>query len=202
VAAAAGVDRPWQTATVQATTWGLGFFDLDLDGWQDVFVSAGSLPLGQAQPDEVFVSDGAGAFLDLTAPSGMGDPSMGRGTAFADYDRDGRMDLYVTNLVDPPKLFQNITPLGSGYHWLEVRAVGTVSNRDGCGALVTVTVKGARLLRPVLCASSLGSGDDHVVHFGLGTARVRSVQVVWPSGITQTILKPSLDGLLDVVEGA
>src|SRR5204862_212089 len=78
VAAAVGVDRPLQEAFIQSTTWGLGFADLDLDGWQDLFVSAGGLPPTQLQADELFMSDGAGAFLDLTAPSAMGDPSTGR----------------------------------------------------------------------------------------------------------------------------
>src|SRR5207247_1235789 len=98
VATAARVDRPWQDARTPSITWGLAFADLNLDGWEDLYVAAGplvspSIPL----PNEILVNDGSGRFLDLSAGSGADDPGTSRGMAFADYDRDGRMDLFVVN---------------------------------------------------------------------------------------------------------
>jgi hypothetical protein len=77
-----------------------------------------------------------------------------------------------------------VTPKGS-YHWLEVDTVGRRSNRDGCGAIVTAKLKRTvHLVREVFCGStSLGSGSDSTVHFGLGRAStVRVLEILWPSG--------------------
>src|SRR6185503_2671189 len=85
-------------------------------------------------------------------------------------DRDGLMDFYVVDQKGSPRLYHNVTQ-ASGRHWLEVDTIGTASNRDGCGARLTLVVGRAKLLREVLCGStSLSSGSDASVHFGLGTA--------------------------------
>src|SRR5439155_10457827 len=118
----------------------------------------------------------------LSAPSGAAEPGVSRGVAFADYDRDRLMDLYVVDQLGSPRLYHNVTPI-TGNHWLEVRTVGTSSNRDGCGARVTLTAGTAKLLREVLCGSvSLASGADPTVHFGVVTATTVTLTVLWPSG--------------------
>ncbi|MBA3553056.1 MAG: CRTAC1 family protein [Actinobacteria bacterium] len=201
VAAAAGVERPTQVAGVNAITWGLAFWDFNLDTREDLFVAAGSLGGAPSQPDEVFVNAGGGRFLDLSAPSGTADPQTGRGVAFADYDRDGRVDLYVVNQFGRPVLYRNVTST-SGAHWLEVRAVGTASNRDGCGARLILTVGRVRMLREVFCGStSLGSGSDPTVHFGLGSAGgIGGLEILWPSGVRQVLPRVAIDRLVTVVE--
>ncbi|MBA3727795.1 MAG: CRTAC1 family protein [Actinobacteria bacterium] len=200
VAAAAGVQRPTQVAGVNAVTWGLAFWDFNLDTREDLFVAAGSLGGAPSQPDELFVNTGGGRFLDLSAPSGTADPQTGRGVAFADYDRDGRVDLYVVNQFGRPVLYRNVTSTGS--HWLEVRTVGTASNRDGCGARLILTIGQARMLRQVFCGStSLGSGSDPTVHFGLGSAdSLEELEIVWPSGLRQVLPRVAVDRLVTVVE--
>ena len=93
------------------------------------------------------------------------------------------MDVFVVNQAGAPRLYRNVTPRGEN-HWLEVDPIGTVSNRDGCGALITAVVAGEPIMRQVLCGSG-GSGSSHQrqVHFGLGTATaVDRVEVLWPSG--------------------
>jgi hypothetical protein len=199
-AGAAGVERVYQKADRTSITWGLGFHDLNLDGWEDLFVVAGALKdLDPYQPDQLFVNAADGTFLDLSAPAGIADPAIGRGAAFADYDRDGRVDVYVVNQDGTPRLLRNVTTLGS--HWLEVDTVGRASNRDGCGATLKAEVGGTTLLRQVLCGSSLGAGSDTVVHFGLGTAtRVSRLVIRWPSGIRQVLRNVAADRLLTATE--
>jgi hypothetical protein len=196
----AGVQRVYQKSDRTSVTWGLGFHDLNLDGWEDLLVVAGALLDGDPyQPDQLFVNAADGTFFDLSAPGGVADPAIGRGAAFADYDRDGRVDVYVVNQDGTPLLLRNLTPAGA--HWLEVDTVGQTSNRDGCGATLTAKSGGATLLRQVLCGSSLGAGSDTVVHFGLGSAtRLSRLVIRWPSGIRQVLRNVAVDRLLTVTE--
>jgi enediyne biosynthesis protein E4 len=197
----AGVERVYQRADRTSVTWGLGFHDLNLDGWEDLLVIAGALLEGDPyQPDQLLVNAANGTFLDLSAPGGMTDPAIGRGAAFADFDRDGRMDVYVVNQEGTPRLLRNVTTQ-QGLHWLEVDTVGRASNRDGCGATLTAEAGGAIMLRQVLCGSSLGAGSDTVVHLGLGTVtRVTRLVIRWPSGTRQVLRNVAVDRLLTVTE--
>ena len=203
----AGMARPTQDATYDSITWGGGFADFNLDGWEDLYLAAGNFqrspdtPVG-VQPNELYVNDGAGRFLDVSAATGAADPGDSKGVAFADYNRDGKMDVFVVNQGGQPHLYENVTPSGSN-HWLEVDTVGTTSNRDGCGArLVATLADGSQLTREVLCGStSVASGTQRTVHFGLGSAAtVDHLEVVWPSGIDQTLDDLPADRLITIQE--
>jgi hypothetical protein len=202
-----GIERPNQGIDYVTVTWGTAFYDLDLDGWEDLFMTAGNLPQGPEvvvgkQPNMVFLNDGTGMrFLDVSALTGADDVSESKGAAFADYDNDGDMDVFVVNQAGAPRLYRNVTPRGEN-HWLEVDAIGTVSNRDGCGALIIAVVAGEPIMRQVLCGSG-GSGSYHQrqVHFGLGTATaVDRVEVLWPSGMRQVLDDVAIDNVLVVEE--
>ena len=207
VAGALGVARPAQRATYKSVTWGVSFHDLNLDGWEDLYFAAGNIitELGQVvgiQRNEVFVNTGNGKpFLDLSAPSRADDGRDSKGVAFADYDRDGDMDMFVVNQGGAPRLYRNVTPI-ENRHWLEVELTGTASNRDGCGAKLIATVGSARLLRQVFCGStSVGSGSQKAVHFGLGEAtRVDRLAILWPSGKRQELTAVEVDRQLAVTE--
>lgn len=146
--------------------------------------------------------------LNATAGTSVPQGKPFCGVSKADYDRDGRLDLFVMDQVGEqngqnghPHLFRNVTARGKN-HWLEVNTVGTRSNRDGCGAKLVATIAGARLIREVLCGSDgLSGGSDKVAHFGLGRARVvRTLTVSWPSGLRQTLRNVKPDRLLRIVE--
>ncbi|MDQ3951344.1 MAG: CRTAC1 family protein [Actinomycetota bacterium] len=215
VAARAGVGRPNQRVREKSITWGLAFADLNLDGWEDLYVVGGSLAQEnrpEPQPNATFVNLRHGRFADLSAASGAADDQVGRGLSLADYDRDGRVDLYVVNQGERPLLYRNVTRLGAR-HWLEVDLTGragrldetldgNASNRDGCGATLVATVGRAKLLRQVFCGSvGLGGGSDTVVHFGLGRARqVDALRIVWPSGRVQTLKDVAGDRVIEVEE--
>jgi hypothetical protein len=207
VAGPAGMSRPDQRLDQKSVTWGAVFSDLDNDGWEDLYFAAGFL---EAYPDDVigpqhnelFVNAGNGKFLDLSAPSLADDVGQSRGVALADFDRDGRVDVYVVNQAGSPRLYRNVTPIGNR-HWLEVDTIGTVSNRDGCGARLILTAGGVSMLREVFCGStSVSSGSDSTVHFGLGPAtRVAQLVIEWPSGTRQVLRNLEADRLLKVTEG-
>jgi hypothetical protein len=204
VAAGARVDRPWAMDDMPSMTWGLDFSDLNDDGWEDLYVAQGmnNNDPSMRMEQELFVNAGDGTFYDLSAPSGAMGPVTGRAPALADYNRDGRMDLYLVTQLDSTILFQNSTPPGPS-HWLEVWPQGTKSNRDGCGARFVLTLSnGAKLLRAKVCGStSLGSGNDPAVHFGLGAdSNPSQLDIYWPSGTHQVIQAPAADQLMNVVE--
>ena len=126
--AQSGIERPMQQADYSSVTWGSGFYDFNLDGWEDLYMGAGNLqrapgtPVG-VQPNELFLNDGTGkTFLDVSAATGAADTGETKGVSFADYDMDGDIDMFVVDQGGSTHLFQNITPRGSN-HWLEVRAV-------------------------------------------------------------------------------
>jgi hypothetical protein len=192
-----GVDRPLQNAHRNAVTWGLGFYDFNLDGYLDMFVGAGSIN-GSPQPNQLFVGTASRTFLDFSAPSHADDPGLAHSVAFADYDRDGLVDLYVVNAAGSPILYRNVTPTTG--HWLEVELVGTVSNRDGCGARETITSGSVTRVGWVVCGSSLGAGSDRVVHFGGVGAGPFTLDIEWPSGMQQTYPGAEVDRLVTVTE--
>jgi hypothetical protein len=121
--------------------------------------------------------------------------------AFADYDGDGAIDLFVVNQAGSPRLYRNVTPRGDR-HWLQVGVVGSVSNRDGCGAVVTATIGADTFDRVVLCGSGgSGSAHQHAVHFGLGAATsIDTLEIAWPSGTTQVLTDVAVDQILTVAE--
>jgi len=197
--ATAGIARPDQTATVLAVTWGLGFADFDLDGFEDLYVAAGSLAGAATQPNQLFAGTGDASFFDLSAPSGATDPGAGRGVSLADYDRDGLVDLYLVDVNGSPILYRNVTA-ASGT-WVEVKLTGRASNRDGCGARVVITPDGqSSQARWMVCGSSLGAGNDPLLHFGgVGSGGFR-LDVVWPSGVHQALRGTAVDRLVKVKE--
>ncbi|HEX4980632.1 MAG TPA: CRTAC1 family protein, partial [Ilumatobacteraceae bacterium] len=203
------IARPLQDATYSSITWGTNFHDLNLDGWEDLYLAAGNLydrsvdAIGP-QPNEVYVYDSAAQrYLDVSAVSGADDEGDSKGVAFADYDRDGDMDMFVINQGGEPHLFRNDTST-DGQHWLQVDVVGTVSNRDGCGARLVLELDDGAMTRQVSCGSGGGgAGSQHAVHFGLGpSTAVRQLEVFWPSGAHQVVADVDVDRFLTVEEPA
>ncbi len=207
VAEAAGVQHPLEVVGRRSLTWGPEFRDFNDDGWEDLYVAAGYLA-GYLSSDttpqrnQLFVNDGHGGFYDLSTPSGADDAGQTRGAPTADYDRDGRMDILSVDQEGSVHLLRNVTP--GRAHWLELRTVGTNSNRDGCGTRIVLTAPTGKQLREILCGStSTNSGSDKVAHFGLGSAtRVTRLDLVWPSGIRQTLTRnlPKVDTVFTLVE--
>jgi len=191
VSLAAGVGGPSKTTL----GFGCGFADLDLDGRLDLVVANGHIDdtvrnirgnVGYAQPPHIFLNLGKGKFQDVAAANG-GDfavPRVGRGLAFADFDRDGDLDLLLTTNNGPAYLFRN--DLHSGNRALRIQLAGTKSNRDAIGAVVRIEHNGQTQMRTVHGGSSYLSQSELALTFGVGKSdHIDRLIVEWPSGASQ-----------------
>ena len=201
-------------AAVQARSgWSNALVDLDNDGFKDLFTADSHVndaidrfeAHSYLETNAVFRNLGDGRFEDLSDASGLGAASRQahRGAAFGDLDGDGRVDAVVTALGAPAELWHNESAAG---HWLELRLVGTKSNRDGIGAVVKLeqaSTPWQKQWNHATTAYGYASASAGPLHFGLGPATtVDRVEIRWPSGTLQVLEKVPADQVLTVREGA
>ena len=125
---------------------------------------------------------------------------VGRGAAYADIDNDGDLDVLVTANNGPARLFRNDG--GNRNNAIRIKTIGSRSNRDGIGARVEVSVRGARRWQIVKTGSSYGSQSELPLTFGLGAnTSVESVRVRWPSGQVDTDGALEANQIVTVREG-
>ena len=203
--------------------WGVGFVDLDNDGWPDILISNGHvypevdgshLDAPYAEHKYVYRNLRNGQFEDVTALAGPGinDAVPARGCAFGDYNNDGVMDLVVNCVNAPPQLLRCDSTIPR--NWIKVRLVGKKSNRSGIGARVKVTATTAPQSESGICkqpmqqidelrsGGSYYSQNDLRMHFGLDKAtRVDSVEITWPSGTKDTLKDLAANNLYVIEEG-
>ena len=125
--------------------------------------------------------------------------AVSRGSAFADIDNDGDLDAFISNNNQRPFLLRNDG--GNRNHWIAVKTIGRVSNRDGIGAQVKVISGDLVQIEEVRSGSSYLSQNDLRLYFGLGRReRVDRVEIRWPSGIVQTLEEMAIDSIHRVEE--
>ncbi len=175
--------------------WGVGFVDVDHDGWKEIFIvnshvypSIDSLESASRfrQKKLLYWNIRNGAFIDVSSTSGAGvaAASSARGAAFGDLDNDGSLEIVINNLDDRPNLLRNS---GIRANWVLVALQGTRSNRKGLGSSVTVEASETVQVDEARSGGSYLSHNDTRLHFGLGDAdQVKRISVRWPSGIHET----------------
>jgi hypothetical protein len=174
-------------------SWGTRFVDLDQDGWKDIVHANGHVyphlraPAGSEVYEQpaltIYMNRGDGTFRHASAEAGPDatKPVVGRGTAFADFDNDGDLDVVIACLNAKPLLLRN--DRANANHWLMLRTVGGRSNRDGIGARITVRSGELTQIAEVKRTVGIYSSSDPRAHFGLGAAaKAEVVRVEWPSG--------------------
>jgi hypothetical protein len=138
--------------------------------------------------------------VDEAARHGLDSVRDGRGVAVADFDNDGRLDLFVANANAAPYLYHNTLPAGA--HWIEFLLEGTTSNRAAIGSQVRITAGGQTRLQFLSGGNSFAGQSSNRVHFGLGlAASVERVEVRWPSGQKEVFTGLAADRLHKIVEG-
>lgn len=187
--------------------WGVGWVDFNNDGWKDLFTANSHVTDNieefsseqYRQSNAVWANTGHGTFEDMSSESGEAFQihRAHRGSAFADFNNDGRVDVVVSSLGEPAELWENIS--APEKHWIRIRLQGVVSNRDGIGARVAVDGQHNQMTSSVgYSSSSLGG-----LHFGLSDSeRVSRIEILWPRGTHQVIKDVAVDQILTVVEPA
>ena len=181
-------------ASLLSLSFGVFFFDYDLDGYPDILAANGHIEdeIGRVQPKVayreaplLFRNRGNHKFDNVSSQVGAAftKPVVARGAAYADFDHDGDLDLLISTNNGPAYLFRNDG--GNHNHWLSVRLNGTKSNRDGIGAVVRVTSASGKQWNMVRSGSSYCSQSDLALTFGLAQDPSASIDVEWPSGARQ-----------------
>ncbi len=201
--------------TRAALSFGLFFFDFDLDGRIDLLQCNGHLEeeINKVQPSQQYEQpaqlfwnagpDSRSCFLEIPAEK-LGDlarPIVGRGAAYADMDEDGDLDILLTQARGKPMLLRNDQSLAN--HWLRVKLIGTTSNRDAIGATVELSAEGVTQRRVVSPTRSYASQVELPVTFGLGAAtEIERLTIRWPSGATENVQPAGVDRVLIIREGS
>ncbi len=191
--------------------WGTTFFDMDNDGWLDLFVANGHVypqmdtvkgSAAYAEPMLLHRNLRNGTFEEVSQAAGLADMPLKsrRGAAFGDIANNGNVDIVVLNVGEPPSLLLNTNKAAN--HRVLFHLVGTKSNRAAIGARVTIHAGGMTQFDEVRGGGSYLSQNDLRLHFGLGSAtKIDLVEVRWPTGKTESFKDVTADKIYAITEG-
>ena len=201
-------------------SWAPGLFDLDNDSDLDLFFSSGhlnSVSGDNRQSNLMFEDNGKGQFKDITESSGVlsSGKRIHRSAIFADYDNDGKVDLYITvngQQVEDGKgnttldenqgkgvLFHNESKTEN--NWLKIRLEGIQSNRDGFGAIVTIKANDIEQRQALTSGQGYFSNNAQELYFGLGRSEsVDTIEIRWPSGIKESFKSIPANQTIYIIE--
>ena len=199
--------------------WGVGFLDMDNDGWLDLFVSNGHVypevssshtEAPYAEHKYLYRNLRNGRFEEVTDKAGPGITAAvaARGCAFGDYDNDGDLDIAVNCVNSPPQLLRCDSEWKRG--WIKVKTIGVKSNRTGIGARIKVVARNqADAKAPLTQIDEVRSGgsyysqNDLRLHFGLDQAKtVDLLEIRWPSGQVDSFTNLAINRLYTITEGS
>jgi hypothetical protein len=192
--------------------WGTSFFDMDNDGWLDLFAANGHVypqmdnvkgSAAYAEPMLLHRNLRNGTFEEVSQGAGLADMPLKsrRGAAFGDIANNGNIDIVVLNVGEPPSLLLNTNKISN--HHVLFSLIGTKSNRAAIGARVTIRAAGMTQFDEVRGGGSYLSQNDLRLHFGLGSAtKIDLVEVRWPTGKTKTFKDVAGDKIYTIVEGS
>jgi enediyne biosynthesis protein E4 len=204
------------TPTIPYVGWGTAFFDFDNDGWPDLFLVNGhvypqvdTLDVGARyhEPKLLFLNRHDGTFRNISELVGpaIQIPQVSRGAAFGDLFNDGRVDIVIENVDGKPMILRNEdlrNAVGNHNHWIGLELAGTKSNRLALNARVKAVAGDLVQVDEVRSGGSYLSQNDLRIHFGLGSHdRVDRVEILWPSGKTETLSNLAADTFYAVKEG-
>jgi hypothetical protein len=190
--------------------WGTAFLDIDEDGWPDLLIANGHVypqvdgsAVGETynQRSLVYRNLGNGMFSDITASAGPAFETkrVARGMATGDLDGDGRPEIVIVNMNQPPAILKN---LGLRNKAMAFSLTGVRSNRSAIGARITVQTGERRQIAEVTSGGSYYSQNSMTLYFGLGNVgRADKVEIKWPSGEMQVWTNVAANQTMRVTEG-
>jgi hypothetical protein len=168
----------------------------DVNSWPDI----GGMTWSGYQKKKLFHNLKGQAFREISKEAGVDNDLDGRGVVMADFDHDGRLEMYQTN-ADQRSLFYHLDS-ESGGSYVEFRLTGTKSNRDAIGARIQVTAGGLTQIREINGGNGYAGQSSLQAHFGLGAAaKIDSVEISWPSGLKQKIEGAAVNHSYHITEG-
>ena len=179
--------------------WDADFFDFDNDGIEDLYVVNGREPnVGYDRERNVLFKQSGGHFYDVSTDSGADYKSNARGAAYADFDKDGDLDIVINNYHDQSVVLRNNLQRNN---WVRFRLEGTNSNRDAVGARVKLFTDAGTQMRTVRGGSGFLSKDPCAVHFGLNQSNnINKVEITWPSGLRQELSSVDINQEHHIIE--
>jgi hypothetical protein len=191
-------------ATIRMSGWGAAFADFDNDGFKDL-LTANSHANDRVeefeaavyrQPNAIFHNvNGRFENVSATAGADFTEPRANRGIGIADFDRDGRLDVVLSELGEAPRLLRNVSADANA--WIALKLIGQKSNRDGVGARIRVGSQWNQMTSSTGYASS----SLDAVHFGLsGADGAQSLEILWPSGVRQVVPDVALRKITTLTE--
>lgn len=208
-------DVSWNSQIAQPSHpyvgWGTSFFDMDNDGWLDIFIANGHVyPQVDTIPNAahfkqsmlLFRNKRDGTFEEVGKAAGFSEIALKsrRGAAFGDINNDGCVDIVTLNVGETPSLLLNHCQ--NGNHRVVFKLLGTKSNRLAIGARVTVRTGKLTQFSEVKGGSSYISQNDLRQHFGLEKNEMMDeVTIRWPEGKSETLRDVPADFIYTIVEG-
>jgi enediyne biosynthesis protein E4 len=196
-------------SSLLSLSFGLFFFDYNLDGLPDLFVANGHIEpdIARIQPQvtytqapQVYENGGHGKFQEVSKRLGFTRKIVARGAAYADINNDGAPDVLVSTNGGPAYLFENVG--GDRLNSIRIKTVGTRSNRDGIGAAVRAHASNGEQWQTVHSGSSYCSASELTLTFGLGKAtEADTVEITWPSGRKDTLHNLKANATYTIEEG-
>ncbi len=172
-----------------------GFDPTDAANWPRI----GNKSFAGYETMRVWRNEGGEVFREVAAEIGLDDRGDGRGLATADFDNDGRLDVYVSNQGQPGKLYRNVNP--SAGNWLQVELRGKDCNRFAIGARVTLRSEGLTQIREMDGGNADHCQNPYRLHFGLGARKsIESLEVRWPCGFVQRVEGVEANKIITVTE--
>jgi hypothetical protein len=161
----------------------------------------GDKSLSGYEKKKLFHNEKGQVFKDEAKRHGVDSIRDGRGIAIADFDNDGRLDMFVANANGEPYLYRNTEPTGN--HWVQFALEGTKSNKTAVGAQVRLTAGGMTRLQFISGGNSFAGQSSSRVHFGLGdVAKIDQIEVRWPAGEREVFTGLAVDKIQKIVEGS
>lgn len=180
--------------------WGTQFFDADHDGDEDLYAVNGFGSF--TYPNKFFKStwaQGSPEFVDWSGEAACDGVAQGMGLEVFDYDKDGDLDMLVSNTNDTPYLYNNVGVMGNT-NWIQIKLEGTTSNRDAFGAIVKASGNGRSYYR-YHHGAGIMSQSIKPVHFGLGEMDIiDTLTVVWPSDVVQEFYDVPSNQIIHITE--